>query len=304
MPIIIPDSLPARQVLESENVFVMTEVRGMHQDIRPLHLLVLNLMPTKITTETQLLRKLSNTPLQIHLHFLRTSTHTSQNTSHTHLSSFYQVFDDVKDHKYDGLIVTGAPIENLPFEEVDYWEELCEILQWSKTNVHSVLHICWGAQAGLYYHYNIPKYPLDAKAFGVFSHTVHRKSSPLFRGFDDFFQAPHSRHTEVRVEDVQNCPHLKLLATSDEVGLFAAKSEDNHDLFLMGHLEYDPETLSLEYFRDVERGLKIDVPKHYFEGDNPENPPQISWRSAGQLLFNNWLNYYVYQTTPYLMDEI
>lgn len=304
MPIIIPDTLPARQVLEQENIFLMTEFRGLQQDIRPLNLIIFNLMPLKITTETQLLRKLSNTPLQINLDFLRTSTHTSQNTSLSHLASFYQVFDDIKHNKYDGMIITGAPVETMDFESVNYWEELCTIFEWSKTNVHSVLNICWGAQAALYYHYNIKKYPLAQKAFGVFEHDVLRKSSPLFRGFDERFQAPHSRHTENRQADILACPDLTMLATSEEIGVFALKSNDNHDFFLMGHLEYDPDTLALEYFRDLEKGQQIAVPKHYFPDDNPQNTPVISWRSAGQLLFNNWLNYYVYQTTPYQIERI
>lgn len=304
MPIMIPDSLPAVQTLEEENIFVMTERRALSQDIRPLNLLIFNLMPTKIVTETQLLRKLSNSPLQVHVELLRTSTHTPQNTDGNHLSSFYRVFEEIQDNKYDGMIITGAPVESLDFTQVNYWAELCQIMEWTKTHVHSTLHICWGAQAGLYYHYGIPKYPLAQKLFGVFPHDTYRKSSPLFRGFDDVFQAPHSRHTENKEGDILACASLQLLCTSPEAGVFAVKSRDNHHFFLTGHLEYDPDTLATEYFRDKNKGLDIAQPQHYFPGGDSSQPPQVNWRSAGQLLFNNWLNYYVYQTTPYEVSDI
>lgn len=304
MPIKIPDSLPARRTLEGENIFVMTECRAMHQDIRPLKLLILNLMPTKIVTETQLLRKLSNTPLQIHMELLQTVSHEAQNVDSTHLDSFYTTFDEIKDKNYDGLIITGAPVENLEFTDVDYWDEFCQIMEWSSTHVHSTLHICWGAQAGLYYHYGIPKYTLPKKLFGVFPHYVLKPSSPLFRGFDDIFFAPHSRYTEVKEEDIAKIPELEIISTSPEAGVFAVKSTDSRRFFLMGHPEYDPDTLLREYQRDVEKGVKIDVPRHYFPGDNPNLEPIVRWRSAGQLLYCNWLNYYVYQTTPYDLTQL
>lgn len=304
MPIKIPDSLPARRTLEGENIFVMTEYRALHQDIRPLNLLILNLMPTKVVTETQLLRKLSNTPLQIHLELLQTVSHTAQNVDSTHLDSFYTSFDQIKDKYYDGLIITGAPVENMEFTAVDYWEEFCQIMAWSTTHVHSTLHICWGAQAGLFYHYGIPKYTLPKKLFGVFPHYVLKPSSPLFRGFDDVFFAPHSRYTEVKEADIAKIPNLEILSTSPEAGVFAVKTTDSRQFFLMGHPEYDPDTLLLEYQRDVEKGVKIDVPRHYFPGDNPNLDPIVRWRSAGQLLYTNWLNYYVYQTTPYDLNEL
>lgn len=299
MPIRIPDSLPATTILEKENIFVMTEYRAFHQDIRPLKLLILNLMPTKIVTETQLLRKLSNSPLQVEVELLHTSSHISQNTDADHLSSFYTTFSKIKANKYDGMIITGAPVENLDFSDVDYWDELCEIMEWSKHHVHSTLHICWGAQAGLYYHYDIPKYSLDQKLFGVFSHTAIKKQSPLFRGFDDEFYIPHSRYTENRAEDILAKPQLELLAVSPQAGVFAVKSKDNRHFFITGHPEYDPETLSLEYFRDVNKGLDIQVPANYFPEDDPSQSPVVRWRSAAQLFYTNWLNYYVYQTTPY-----
>ncbi len=304
MPIRIPDSLPATSVLESENIFVMTERRAIHQDIRPLDMLILNLMPTKIVTETQLLRKLSNTPLQIHVQLLQTISHQSRNTDSDHLKSFYTTFDQVRDRWYDGMIITGAPVEDLDFEDVDYWDELCGIMDWTRTHVHSTLHICWGAQAGLYHHYGIEKHTLPKKLFGVFPHTVVRRNSPLFRGFDDVFYAPHSRYTEVRLDDLLACPELELLAVSEEAGAFGVKSADNRRFFIFGHPEYDPDTLSREYFRDVDRGLDIAVPAHYFPGDDPSKPPVVNWRSAGQLLYTNWLNYYVYQTTPYDLAQI
>lgn len=304
MPIKIPDSLPARATLEGENIFVMTEYRAIHQDMRPLNLLLLNLMPTKIVTETQLLRKLSNSPLQVEVELLQMASHTSQNTDADHLSSFYTTFDKIKDRKFDGMIITGAPVENYDFTDVDYWPELCRIMEWTKTHVHSTLHVCWGAQAGLFYHYGIPKYSLDKKLFGVFPHTALKKQSPLFRGFDDVFYVPHSRHTENHEEDIRKIPELELLAVSEEAGVFAVKSEDNRRFFITGHPEYDPDTLSREYFRDLDKGLPIDVPKHYFPGDDPSQTPTVRWRSAGQLFYTNWLNYYVYQTTPYDISQI
>ena len=304
MPIKIPDSLPARATLEGENIFVMTEYRAIHQDMRPLNLLILNLMPTKIVTETQLLRKLSNTPLQIQVEMLQMSSHTSHNTDADHLSSFYTTFDKIRDRRFDGMIITGAPVENMDFADVDYWPELCEIMEWTRTHVHATLHVCWGAQAGLYYHYKIPKYSLPKKLFGVFSHTAVKKQSPLFRGFDDEFFIPHSRHTENHVEDILKVPELELLAVSKEAGIFAVKSEDNRRFFITGHPEYDQDTLAREYFRDKDKGLPIDVPKNYFPNDDAGLEPVVRWRSSGQLFYTNWLNYYVYQTTPYDLNQI
>ena len=300
MPIRIPDSLPATAILESENIFVMTEYRAMHQDIRPLNVLILNLMPTKIVTETQILRKLSNTPLQIQVELLQTASYRSQHTDSNHLDSFYTTFEQVREKRYDGLIITGAPVENLDFSQVDYWDELCAIMEWSKTHVHSTLHICWGAQAGLYYHYGVEKRTLPKKLFGVYDHKVLKPSSPLFRGFDDVFAAPNSRYTEVWEEDILRVPELELIAKGDESGVFLVKSTDSRHFFVMGHPEYDPDTLA----RDVKKGLDIAVPAHYFPNDDPTQPPIVRWRSAGQLLYTNWLNYYVYQTTPYDLSKI
>jgi len=304
MPIKIPDSLPARAVLEGENIFVMTEHRAIHQDIRPLNLLILNLMPTKIVTETQLLRKLSNTPLQIKVDLLQTASYIGHYTDSSHLDSFYTTFDQIKDKKYDGMIITGAPVENMEFDQVSYWEELCQIMEWTKTHVHSTLHICWGAQAGLYYHYGIPKRSLDHKLFGVFEHKVLKPNSPWFRGFDDVFYAPNSRYTEVWESDIRAVPELEMMASGDKSGVFAVKSTDSRRFFILGHPEYDPDTLAREYFRDVERGLDIAVPENYFPDDDPTKAPLVRWRSAGQLLYTNWLNYYVYQTTPYDLRNI
>ena len=304
MPIKIPDSLPARTTLEGENIFVMTEYRAMHQDIRPLNVLILNLMPTKIVTETQILRKLSNTPLQVTVELLRTSSYQSHNTDEDHLSSFYTTFDQIRNRRYDGMIITGAPVENLDFTQVDYWDELCEIMEWSKTHVHSTLHICWGAQAGLYFHYGIEKRSLPEKLFGVFDHRVLKPNSPLFRGFDDVFQAPHSRYTEVYESDIRATPNLELLSVSGDAGVFAVKSVGSRQFFITGHPEYDPDTLAKEYFRDRDKGLPIHVPYHYFPNNDPSRPPIVRWRSAGQLLYTNWLNYYVYQTTPYDISEV
>lgn len=304
MPIKIPDALPAVEALAQENIFVMTEFRAIHQDIRPLSLLILNLMPTKIVTENQILRKLSNTPLQIEVQLLQTASYIPQHVDSNHLEAFYRTFDQVKHSTFDGMIITGAPVENLDFTEVDYWDELCEIMDWSKTNVHSTLHICWGAQAGLYHHYGIPKHTLPEKLFGIYPHRVIKKASPWFRGFDDLFYAPHSRYTTVYQEDVDAVPELSVYAVSDEAGIFALKSEDNRHLFVLGHPEYDSNTLALEYQRDVDRGLNIHVPQHYFPHDDPTQAPIVNWRSAGQLLYTNWLNYYVYQTTPYDLTEL
>ena len=299
MPIRIPDQLPATEQLESENIFVMTEHRAMHQDIRPLRVLLLNLMPKKIETETQIMRKLSNTPLQIEVELLHTISHESRNVSQEHLKTFYRSFDQVKDNRYDGMIITGAPVELHEFEDVDYWDELCRIMKWSTTNVHSTLHICWGAQAGLYHHYGIQKHDLPAKASGVFEHHLVKPQSPLVRGFDDRFYAVHSRNTDVRREDVEAEPQLEVVAVSDEVGLYVVKSVDSRRFFVFGHPEYDTDTLRLEYERDVKRGLNPEVPAHYFPGDDPTAEPRNVWRSQAQLLYTNWLNYYVYQTTPY-----
>lgn len=304
MPIKISDSLPARAILESENIFVMTEYRALHQDIRPLKLLILNLMPTKIVTETQLMRQLSNTPIQIEVELLHTSSYHSKNTDTAHLESFYTTFDKVKNGLFDGLIITGAPVENLDFHDVDYWNELCDIMDWSKTHVHSTLHICWGAQAGLYHHYNINKYPLKEKISGVFPHYILDPNLPLFRGFDSTFNVPHSRYTEVTARDIEKVPELKLIALSDEAGVFAVMSRDERQIFIMGHPEYDSETLDLEYRRDIDKGLAIKPPRHYYPGGDPSRTPLISWRAHAQLLYSNWLNYYVYQSTPYNLSEI
>ena len=304
MPIKIPDSLPATAILESENIFVMTEYRAMHQDIRPLSVLILNLMPTKIVTETQILRKLSNTPLQIQVELLQTSSYISRHTDENHLDSFYTTFDRVKDRKFDGMIITGAPVENMEFDQVDYWDELCQIMEWTRTHVHSTLHICWGAQAGLYYHHGIEKRSLPKKLFGVYEHRVLKPSSPLFRGFDDVFFAPNSRYAEVWADDIRQRPELELIAMSDEAGVFAVKTEDSRRFYIMGHPEYDPDTLAREYWRDVDKGLDIAVPANYFPDDDPTRPPIVRWRSAGQLLYTNWLNYYVYQTTPYDLSKV
>ena len=304
MPIRIPDSLPATATLESENIFVMTEYRAFHQDIRPLELLILNLMPTKIVTETQLLRRLSNSPLQVQVELLQTSSHVSANTDASPLASFYTTFDQIGDWKCDCRIITVAPLENLDFTDVDYWPELCRIMEWSRTHVYCTLHICWGAQAGLYYHYGIPKYSLPQKLFGVFPHVALKAQSPLFRGFDDIFYVPHSRYTENRLEDIQARPELEVLAVSEQAGVFAVKSRDNRRFFITGHPEYDPDTLALEYFRDINKGKEIAVPANYFPEDDPSKKPVVRWRSAAQLFYNNWLNYYVYQTTPYDIRDI
>ena len=304
MPIRIPDALPATEILEGENIFVMTEFRALHQDIRPLRVLILNLMPTKIATETQLMRKLSNTPLQIQVDLLRTKSHEATHVSAGHLEMFYRTFEDIENEHYDGLIITGAPVELMEFEEVDYWDELCRIMDWSSTHVHSTLHICWGAQAGLYYHYGIQKYRLPKKASGVFEHRLLKPRSPLVRGFDDRFYAVHSRNTDVRIEDVEAVDDLEVVAVSDEVGLYIVKSVDSRRFFVFGHPEYDTDTLKLEYERDVKRGIDPEIPTNYFPDDDPTRTPLNVWRSQAQLLYTNWLNYYVYQTTPYDLEKV
>lgn len=304
MPIKIPNDLPATEILSSENIFVMHEERAYHQDIRPLKIVILNLMPTKIQTETQLLRLIGNTPLQIEVDLLYPRNHKSKNTSQEHLNAFYKTFEEIKDKKYDGMIITGAPIEHLDFEEIDYWEELKGIMEWSKKNVYSTLHICWGSQAGLYYHYGIKKYDLDKKMFGVFKHKITKKNVKLLRGFDDEFYVPHSRHTGVRKSDIEKVEKLNILAESKESGVCIVSTKGGRQIFITGHLEYDPLTLKGEYDRDINKGLKIEVPRNYFPDDNPKNKPIVRWRSHANLLFSNWLNYYVYQETPFKLSEI
>ncbi len=299
MPIRIPDTLPAKHILESERVFVMGENRAIHQDIRPLRILLLNVMPNKIVTETQILRTLSNTPLQLDIELLMVASHTSKNTSSEHLSTFYKKFEEVRTRKYDGLIITGAPVEQMPFEEVDYWQEITEIMEWSKTNVTNTFHICWGAQAGLYYHYGIPKYDLPEKMFGVFEHKIMNHHTPLLRGFDDTFLAPHSRHTGTRIEDIQTNPDLTLLAYSPVAGPYIIISKDERQIFVTGHSEYDRETLKTEYLRDLAKGLPIKMPVNYFPENDPAQAPIMTWRAHANLLYSNWINYYVYQQTPY-----
>ena len=304
MPIKIPNELPAVRTLEAENIFVMTETRAITQDIRPLKILVLNLMPTKVDTETQLSRLLGNTPLQVEIELIHTSTHKSKNTSEEHLLAFYKEFSDVKDRYFDGLIITGAPVEKMEFEEVEYWQELVEIMEWSKTHVHSTLHICWGAQAGLYYHFGIKKHLLEEKLSGVYPHTVDYKRSILFRGFDEVFYVPHSRYTTVLREDIENTPLLKILASSEEAGVYAVITPGGKQVFLTGHSEYDAQTLEKEYKRDKALGINPKVPKNYYPGDDDTKQPMITWRAHATLLFTNWLNYFVYQTTPYDINKI
>lgn len=299
MPIQIPNDLPATEVLQQENIFVMTENRAMSQDIRPLEIVLLNLMPTKVATETQFTRLLGNTPLQVKLELIHASTHKSKNVSQDHLLNFYKTFDDIKHRKFDGMVITGAPVENMEFEDVDYWDELCEIMEWSKTNVHSTIHICWGAQAGLYYHYGVKKYPLDEKLFGVFRHQADYKRSILLRGFDDQFWVPHSRHTTVHREEIEAVPGLKIVASSEDAGVYAVASKGGKQIFITGHSEYDADTLRTEYLRDKNLGLPIKMPKNYFPGDDDTKDPIVRWRGHANLLFSNWLNYFVYQTTPY-----
>lgn len=304
MPIKIPNDLPAVKTLNDENIFVMTEKRAITQDIRPLKILLLNLMPKKIETETQLSRLLGNSPLQVDLELIHTKSHKSKNTSAEHLFTFYKTFQDVKNRTFDGMIITGAPVEQLEFEEVEYWDELCEIMEWSKTHVHSTFHICWGAQAGLYYHFGVKKYALPKKLFGVFPTKADYKRSILLRGFDDTFMVPQSRHTTVKTEDIKAVPELRILASSKETGVYAAMTEKGRQIFITGHSEYDAGTLAAEYFRDKSEGKPIDIPKNYFPDDNPENPPLVTWRAHANLLYSNWLNYFVYQTTPYDINEI
>ncbi len=304
MPIRIPSQLPARETLENEYIFVMDEDRALTQDIRPLKIAILNLMPTKITTETQLIRLLSNTPLQVELTLLMTSSHRSANTSAEHMQAFYQNYEDVKDRRFDGLIITGAPVECMDFEEVDYWKELCTIMDWASANVYSTMYICWAAQAGLFYHYGIEKKMKSEKVFGVFRHRCTDLRHPLLRGFDEEFMAPHSRHTEVDTEQVRACPELDVLAVSDEAGLYLAATHDLRRIFVTGHAEYDYDTLAKEYFRDVAKGLPIEVPRNYFPSDNPHNTPRNIWRAHANLLYMNWLNYSVYQRTPYDLSDL
>ena len=303
MPLNISDNLPAVKILENENIFVMKETRAVHQDIRPLQILIFNLMPVKITTETQILRLLSNTPLQVEITLIYTRMHLSKNTPKEHLDAFYKTFDDISIHKYDGLIITGAPIEHLEFEEVDYWEEMVRIMNWADTHVTSTMFICWASQAGLYHHYGIPKYMMNEKMFGVFSHKIYSKTNLLMRGFDDEFLAPHSRYTEVRRNDIEKVKDLEILADSEEAGVYLVASKDLKRVFITGHSEYDPLTLKSEYDRDVAKGLDIKIPKNYFPENNPEQPPMVRWRGHASLLFSNWLNYCVYQMTPYLLEN-
>ena len=304
MPIRIDDDLPVKKTLEDENIFVMGTGRAHSQDIRPLDILILNLMPLKEDTELQLMRSLSNTPLQVNITLLRTMSYESKNVTKGHLDRFYEDFDSVKNRKWDGFIITGAPVEKMEFENVDYWDELREIMDWSETNVTSTMHICWGAQAALYHHYGIPKYPLPQKMFGVFEHRVTRPSNPLVRGFDEVFYAPHSRHTAMSREDIDHCSALRILAESDEAGPFLMSTENGRQIFVIGHPEYDKYTLDAEYKRDVAKGLPIHVPVNYYPDDDPEQPPLFRWRAHAHLLYENWLNYYVYQNTPYDLGEI
>ena len=304
MPLNLPDKLPAIRALEKENIFVMNTTRASGQDIRPLRIAVLNLMPLKITTETDLIRLLSNSPLQIELCLMKVKSHTSKNTPIEHMQQFYRDFELMKDEKYDGMIITGAPVENMAFEEVNYWEEITEIFDWAHSHVTSTLYICWAAQAGLYYHYGIPKYPLDRKMFGVFAHRALKPLCPIFRGFDDVFYVPHSRHTEVRRDDILRTPGLELLSESEEAGVYLVMGRGGRDIFVTGHSEYSPDTLDNEYKRDLAKGLPIDKPKNYYRNDDPQLPPLVRWRAHANLLFTNWLNYYVYQQTPYNIDVI
>ncbi|REK74547.1 homoserine O-acetyltransferase MetA [Paenibacillus paeoniae] len=301
MPIKVPDNLPAKEILSNENIFVMDESVAYQQDIRPLRIAILNLMPTKETTETQLLRLIGNTPLQVEVVLLHPRTHQSKNTSAEHLESFYKTFDEISHQYFDGMIITGAPVEHLPFEEVNYWEELQEIMEWTKRHVTSTFHICWASQAGLYHHYGVPKYNLDFKVFGVFPHTVtdEKRNVQLLRGFDELFFVPQSRHTEVRREDIEPIEELEILSESGDSGIYIVASRDGKQIFVTGHSEYDPTSLKFEYDRDVTKGMAIDLPRNYFPGDNPSCMPLSTWRAHANLLFSNWLNYYVYQQTPY-----
>ncbi|WP_319477716.1 homoserine O-succinyltransferase [Marispirochaeta aestuarii] len=304
MPLNIPDKLPAYDVLTGENIFVMTHSRAVHQDIRPLHIGLLNLMPLKIETEVHLLRLLSNTPLQVEIDLVHTATYRSTHTPESHLETFYTTFEEIKDKKYDGFIITGAPVEQMEFEDVAYWKELTVIMDWAKKHVTSTLYICWAAQAGLYYNYSVPKYPLDKKMFGIFSHTVTAPQVPLVRGFDDTFLAPHSRHTEIRKEDIQANPELVLVSESEEAGVFIVSTSSGRDIYVTGHVEYDPLTLKKEYLRDKNKGLEIEPPENYFPSGDETQHPVVRWRSHANLLFSNWLNYYVYQITPFHIEDI
>ena len=304
MPIKIPNDLPAVKTLQEENIFVMTETRAITQDIRPLRILILNLMPKKIETETQLARLLGNTPLQVEPTLIRTSSHQSKNVAQEHLLAFYKTFEDVKHENFDGMIITGAPVEHMDFEEVEYWQELSEIMEWSKSHVHSTLHICWASQAGLYYHYGINKHQTPEKIFGVFPHEVEYKSSILFRGFDDTFMVPQSRHTTVLREDIEKVKELKILASSKKAGVYAVSTKNGRQIFITGHSEYDADTLQNEYLRDISQGKKCNIPENYYPDDNPDNPPLVTWRAHAHLLFSNWLNYFVYQSTPYDIQKV
>jgi len=304
MPLNIPDKLPAIDILQKENIFVMKETAAIHQDIRPLRIVILNLMPVKITTETHILRLLSNTPLQVEVTLLHTSEHVSKNTSVEHLKSFYKTFRQIRNHKFDGMIITGAPIEQLEFEQVDYWNEMKDIMMWIEHHVTSTMFICWGAQAGLYHYYNIPKYPLDRKMFGVFTHQVNNPIIPLVRGFDEEFLAPHSRHTEIRRSDIEKIGDLELVSESPEAGVYIVMTRDGRRIFVTGHSEYDPNTLKDEYERDVKKGMPIELPVNYFHDNDPSRPPRVTWKSHANLLYYNWLNYYVYQATPYDINDI
>ncbi len=304
MPIKIPDNLPAVKTLESENIFVMTERRAITQDIRPLKILILNLMPKKIETETQFARLLGNSPLQVEMELIHTKSHKATHVAEDHLLAFYKTFDDIKEQNFDGMVITGAPVEHLAFEDVAYWQELCEIMEWSKTHVHSTLHVCWGAQAGFYYHYGIQKVGVPSKMFGVFPHTVEYKNSILFRGFDDVFMVPQSRHTTVERADIEKVKELKILASSAETGVYAVTTKNGRQIFITGHSEYDADTLKTEYLRDLSQGKPITVPVNYFPNDDPTKPPIVSWRGHAHLLFSNWLNYFVYQSTPYDIKKV
>ena len=304
MPIVIPGSLPAFETLSEENIFIINEERSIHQDMRPLEIAIVNLMPTKIETETQLLRLLGNSPLQVNITLLKTNSYVSKNTSEDHLSSFYNVFDDIKDKRFDGMIITGAPIETLQFEDVDYWNELEKIMEFSKTNVTSTFHICWGAQAGLYYHYGVKKYSLKKKIFGVYKHTLNNAKNKLFRGFDEEYNAPHSRYTEIKKEEIDKIDELEILSESEEAGVYVVASKDMKQIFVTGHSEYDKNTLKNEYVRDKEKGLEIEVPVNYFKNDDPNLEPIVTWKSHAHLIFSNWLNYCVYQETPFELKYV
>jgi len=304
MPIKIPNNLPAVKTLEGENIFVMTETRAITQDIRPLRILIVNLMPKKIETETQFARLLGNSPLQVEMELIHTKSHQSKNVAEDHLLAFYKTFDDVKDQKFDGMIITGAPVEHLPFEDVEYWQELCEIMEWSRTHVHSTFHVCWGAQAGLYYHYGIKKHDVPEKMFGVFPHEVEYKNSILFRGFDELFMVPQSRHTTVLREDIEKVPELRILASAKETGVYAVSTKGGRQIFVTGHSEYDADTLKNEYLRDLSQGKPIKMPVNYFTDNDPTKAPLVSWRAHAHLLFSNWLNYFVYQSTPYDIKKV